>query len=218
MSLMKDYRTKELKWYIWAYMCILLGTSGSSVGGHASSYLFSYFDMLLTSAFFTGAICALTFVFDSLYTAQIKEILLCLGLFSLPGRTIFTRISEGKIKDGRIDIKKAQIRYKIIIDGLPLSRNEKESYENEKWYSLSRQHQEDPMIKSAHRDYLLSRDMFTATMTMLILTGFAMLFKAIHICLLPVVYLIVMLVLTNVASHFKASRFVNSVIVADLNA
>ncbi|NLM71850.1 MAG: hypothetical protein GX181_07830 [Synergistaceae bacterium] len=216
--LMKDYRTNELKWYVWAYVLVLMSTSKPRIATCASDYQFQYFDMLLTSAFFAGAISALAFVFDSLYTERAKRTLLCFGVLPLPGETIFTRISKEKIKDIRFDVNKAQIAYTDIIAGLPSSKKERERYENEKWYSLFRQYKDDPMVKGSHRDFLLSRDLFTATVTLLALTCLGVLSKAVQLNWLPFAYLAVMLGLTGVASHFKASRFVNNVIVADLNA
>ena len=97
------------------------------------------------------------------------------------------------------------------------NKKEKERYENTKWYSLSRIHEDDPRVKTAHRDYLLTRDLYTTTITMFVLTAASMGFRVVAFSWILVGYLIAMLILTNVATHFRAHRFVNSVIAVDMN-
>jgi len=214
---MKDYREKELKWYIFAYLFLMIGISSPDLISSGSDNWLSSIEKLLSSSLLVGVICTLAFVFDCLYTAELKDMLLCLGFTTLPGKTVFSRISKGKINDMRIDIIKAQEKYKDIINNLPCNKNEKNKYENIKWYSLSRIHEDDPRVKTAHRDYLLSRDLYTTTITMFVLTIAGMVFGVIQFSWIPIGYLIVMLILTNIATHFRAHRFVNSVIVVDIN-
>lgn len=214
---MKDYREKELKWYVFAYLFLMIGISSPGLIASESTDWFSSVEKLLSSSLLAGVICTLAFVFDCLYTAELKEALLCLGFTSLPGKTVFTRISQSKINDIRFDAKKALEKYNDIINGLPPDKKEKKKYENAIWYALSRTHENDPRVKTAHRDYLLSRDLYTTSITMLVLTAAGMGFRLIQFSWIPVGYLIAMLILTNIAAHFRAHRFVNSVIAADLN-
>lgn len=214
---MKDYREKELKWYIFAYLFLMIGISSPGLISSGSDDWFSSIEKLLSSSLFAGVICTLAFVFDCLYTAELKDLLLSLGFIALPGKTVFTRISKGKINDMRFDIKKAQEKYKDIISDLPSNKKEKKRGENTKWYSLSRIHEDDPRVKTAHRDYLLTRDLYTTTITMFVLTAAGMGFRVVEFSWIPVGYLIAMLILTNVAAHFRAHRFVNSVIAVDMN-
>lgn len=213
---MKDYREKELKWYILAYLFLLIGISEAGLITAGDGWADSV-EELLASSLLAGTICTLSFVFDCLYTADVKGKLVCLGFATLPGKTIFTRISASKINDIRIDAKKAQEKYVDVIRNLPAGKNDKKKYENTKWYALSRIHDADPRVITAHRDYLLCRDMYTTTISMLALTIISMVFKVIQFSCIPIGYLLVMLVLTNIATHARASRFVNSVIAADIN-
>ena len=213
---MKDYREKELKWYIFAYLFLMIGISSPGLISSGSANWLSSIEKLLSSSLLAGVICTLAFVFDCLYTAELKDVLLCIGFTTLPGKTIFTRILKGKINDMRFEVKDAQKRYKDIIDALPSNKKEKKSYENKRWYALSRIHVDDPRVKTAHRDYLLSRDLYTTTITMLVLTVAGMVFRVVQFSWILVGYLIAMLILTNVAAHFRAHRFVNSVIAVDM--
>lgn len=213
---MKDYREKELKWYIFAYLFLMLGIRNSGLIVSGSVDWFGSIEKLLSSSLIAGVICSLAFVFDCLYTAELKDTLMCLGFTTLPGKTVFTRIKKCKINDMRFEAMDAQKKYKDIIDALPSDKKEKKRYENKQWYALSRIHEDDPRVKTAHRDYLLSRDLYTTTITMLALTVTGMVFRTIQFSLILVGYLITMLILTNVAAHFKAHRFVNSVIAVDM--
>lgn len=215
---MKDYREKELKWYIFAYLFLLIGIDGQGLITSGVDNGFSSTEKLLSSSLLAGVICTLGFVFDCLYTADMKDALLNLGIMTLPGKTIFTRISKGKINDMRIDIKEAQKKYSNIISGIPTDKKEKKKYENTEWYALSLMHEDDPRVKTAHRDYLLNRDMYTTTFTLLLLTAVGMGANIIKHSWIPIGYLAIMLILTNIATHTRAHRFVNSVIAVDIDS
>lgn len=214
---MKNYRENELKWYIFSYLLLLIGIRSPELFSTGNTDWLSNIEKLLSSTLLAGVICTLSFVFDCLYTATQKEALLFLGFTTMPGKTIFTRISQGEINDVRFEIKKAQESYKEIISNLPSDKKPKEKYENSKWYALSREHEKDPRVETAHRDFLLCRDLYTTTITMLVLTAVGMIFKIIQFSWFPIGYLVAMLVLTSFAAHSKAHRFVNSVIAVDLN-
>ena len=213
---MKDYREKELKWYIFAYLFLMIGIESPDLITFQNANWFNNIEKLLSSSLLSGAICILAFVFDCLYTAELKELVLCLGFTTLPGKTIFTRIKKCKIHDMRFEAIDAQNKYKDIIDGLPSNKKEKKMYENRRWYGLSRLHEDDPRVKTAHRDYLLSRDLHTTTITLLTLTVAGMVFRIVQFSWILLGYLIAMLILTNIAAHFRAHRFVNSVIAVDM--
>lgn len=214
---MKDYREKELKWYIFAYLFLLVGINNPMKVTNGVCDGLGSIEQLLSSSLLAGAICTLAFVFDCLYTAEWKERLLLFGLGALPGKTIFTRISKNKINDMRLDVKKAQEKYSEIIMGIPPQKKDKKKYENAKWYELSREHEGDPRVKTAHRDYLLSRDLYTTTISMLVFTAAAMIFDVVPFSHVPIGYLIAMLILTNIAARLRSHRFVYSVIVAGMH-
>lgn len=83
-------------------------------------------------------------------------------------------------------------------------------------FRQSRLHEDDLRVKTAHRDYLLSRDLYTTTITLLTLTVAGMVFRIVQFSWILLGYLIAMLILTNIAARFRAHRFVNSVIAVDM--
>lgn len=214
---MKDYREKELKWYIIAYLLLLIGIRNFESMPTDNTAWLNGIESLLSSALLGGVVCVLSFVFDCLYTSEEKEFLLFLRFTTMPGKTIFTRIAQGKAKDIRFENSTAQERYQEIIGNLPPDKKEKRNYENAKWYALSLEHEENPRVSNAHRDFLLCRDLYITTITMLILTGAGMFAKIIQFDWIPIIYLAALLLLTNLAAHAKAHRFVNSVIAVDLS-
>jgi len=217
MDNLKSYRENEIKWYIIAYLFLMIGISSPEPTPLESPDWFIRIEKLLSSSLLAGVICTLAFVFDCLYTAELKKTLLCLGFTSLPGETVFTRISQGKINDMRFEIKDAQEKYRAIIGELPSNKKEKKKYENKNWYRLSLTHEDNPRVKTAHHDYLLGRDLYTTTITLSALTVIGMGFRIVQFSWIPVIYLIAMLILTNIATRFRAHRFVNSVIAVDTN-
>jgi hypothetical protein len=214
---MKSYRDSEIKWYVLAYLFLLIAVSSPNLLSVDHVDPITKIEKLFSSALLAGAICTLSFVFDCLYTTKAKEILLFLGFTKMPGKTVFTRIAQGRLKDIRFDIQRAQSRYKDILAAIPVGSKDKGKYENDIWYGLSRKYKDDDMVKAAHRDFLLCRDLYTTTITIFILTAAAMLFRLLQFNWIPIGYLCIMLLLTNLAAHFKAHRFVNNVIAADLS-
>ena len=214
---MKNYRENELKWYVFAYLLLLIGIRSNELFSIDNTDCLTNVEKLLPLTLLAGMICTLSFVFDCLYPVNLKEKLLFLKFITtMPGKTIFTRISEGKIDDVRFEIEKAQERYKEIINNMPSDKKLKEKYENSMWYPLYRKYEKDPRVEAAQRDFLLCRDLYTTTITMLVLTGLGMKFNFIQFSCLPIKYLVTMLFITNIAAYFKAHRCVNSVIAADL--
>lgn len=172
---------------------------------------------LITSAFLSGIVCFLAFVFDSLFSSQLKDILLYLGFTKMPGATIFTRIQEKSLRDVRINIDDAQSHYKEIIENMP-SEKEKQRYQNSKWYSIYVIHKEEVRVLSVHRDFLLCRDLYTTTVSLAVLTIIMMGVSLLPFSWIVLGYLLIMLAITNIAAHNKANRFVNTVIAADLTS
>jgi len=212
----KNYRENEIKWFILAYMFLLTGIKRPDMIFVTNTDLLSKIESILSSTLLAGVICTLSFVFDCLYTTKFKEILLFLGFTKMPGKTVFTRISNGRLKDIRFETDKAQKHYKHIAKEIPSDKEKRCAFENEQWYLLFSKYKDDNMIKSSHRDFLLSRDLYVTTITLTVLTVIAMTFRIIQLNWIPIGYLTLMLILTNLSAHFKAHRFINNVIAVDL--
>ncbi|QOX62379.1 hypothetical protein FRZ06_02895 [Anoxybacterium hadale] len=215
MDNLKSYRENEIKWYVLAYLLLVVVVCYPTTTQSVNIELATKIETLITSTFLSGIVCSLAFVFDSLFSSQLKDILLYLGFTKMPGATVFTRIQENRLRDLRINIDGAQSRYKEIIESMPSSK-EKQRYENSKWYSLYSAHKEDVRVLSVHRDFLLCRDLYTTTVSLTVLTLIMMAISLLPFSWIILGYLLIMLVVTNIAAHNKASRFVNTVIAVDL--
>lgn len=217
MNNLKNYRENELKWYVISYLIWTVAVCNLDVLKNVDIDFVVKLEGLFASALLSGVISVLAFVFDSLYSTEAKDGLLYLGFTKAPGSTIFSEIRESRMKDSRIDISKAQSRYKEIIENIPES-NEKYQYENTTWYSIYSKYQTDGRVMSVHRDFLLCRDLYITTVSLIVLTLIVMAVSLLPFNWLVIGYLLVMWLLTNVAAHNKARRFVYTVIAADLAA
>ena len=93
---MKNYRENELKWYVFAYLLLLIGIRSNELFSIDNTDCLTNVEKLLPLTLLAGMICTLSFVFDCLYPVNLKEKLLFLKFITtMPGKPIFTRISEG---------------------------------------------------------------------------------------------------------------------------
>ena len=217
MNDLKNYRENEIKWYVIAYLLLIVVVCYPNTMQDADIDWIVKCEAIITSTLLSGVVCALAFVFDSVFSSRTKDALLYLGFTKVPGSTIFSRICDKTISDTRINVFDAQIRYKEVIENMP-SLKERQEYENAKWYAIYSRYQADARVMSVHRDFLLCRDLYITTVSLTLLT----LFMA-SVALLPfshilIGYLLIMLVVTNLSARNKANRFVNTVIAVDLSS
>ena len=216
MNLLKSYRENEIKWYILAYLLLSVSINTPELVTSADIDLITKVEKLFVSALLSGVICSLAFVFDSLYSRNIKDVLLYLGFTKAPGSTVFTRIQNKKLKDTHFEISTGVTYYNRIISSLPAQKKQRRQFENAKWYEIYSRHKKDDSINSVHRDFLLCRDLYIATISMTILTSIAMVTKLIIFNWIQIGYLLILLLITNIAAHNKAHRYVNTVIAVDI--
>lgn len=110
-----------------------------------------------------GMVAALTpiivFVLSSILSADIKAIIVFWKIKNpLPGNRVFTELGP---KDARIDMNKIE----QIVGTIPTEPKD----QNSLWYRHYKIHQECLIVKTAHRHFLLARDMTAVTLVMLIL-------------------------------------------------
>jgi len=215
MSNLKNYRENELKWYILAYLLLVVGVANPQLLQVTDVDWISKIEKLVLSALISGVIATLSFVFDSIFSNTTKDVLIYLGFTKRPGSTMFSRIKKGKTIDNRFDTAVAKVKYKSIIDGIATAEKKK-IYENSNWYSIYYKHKSDVSVESTHRDYLLCRDLYITTVSMLLLTGAVMATCLIAFSWILIGYLLIMLFCLNIATHIKAHRFTNTVIAIDI--
>ena len=100
---------------------------------------------------------------------------------------------------------------------MPQDRKQRRLYENDQWYKIYTKYKNSSMILSSHRDYLLCRDIYFATLIMILLYGFTtMLLKNISFSWQLIVFEVVLMFFINIATRQRANRFVDNVITLDL--
>ena len=216
----KDYREKELQTFVIANIIVILYMSGIlSFDGiiNENSYM-KLIIMIVNSSLFSGMIYSLCIVFDSLISPGIKDKFVYLW-WHKPGETIFSRMSKTKIDD-RFTMKDAEKKYSAIFKELPSIRDKKKKreYENSKWYRIYRLHEEEMKVLVAQRDFLLCRDMVLVTIvTLMIYITFAVSLDFLPVKPMPIIYLLLMYLITMLAANVKAKRFANTVISCDIH-
>lgn len=220
MGDIKDYRDKELKLYALAnifviiYIEKIITIDGLLNQNDKSTALFV---TIFNSVLFLSILYIFVLLSDSLFSESMKNrIIYFWG--HLPGETVFSRMKI-KVKDIRFTQQQVQERYKSIYDSMPSQRENKYRYENSAWYTIYSRHRENKMVYISNRDYLVCRDMTSSTVVILILYSiFSVALQLIPFKIECVIYLVIMFIVTNIATRTKGERMVNNVIICDLQA
>lgn len=217
---MKEYRKKEMKYLLIAYSILLILFCTNVFEKIPENIVKGYNE--LSSVFegvaFSSVIYIIVLLGDSVISADTKGKLI--GLFFIPraGHTIFSRIKNNKVHDLRFSNSKARESYQHIIADIPNVNAEKYEYENSNWYKLYKQNKDDSSIEQAQKDYLMCRDLNIETFEYLIFYLISVVaFKEYLSWSWKFFYILLfMLAVTNIATHNKMNRFVNTVISVDL--
>lgn len=216
----KDYRGKELTAYIVANIAIMLLLSGALDINDASkndtlpNYLVN---AILRSAILATAIYCFVFIADSIIPSRLKEHMLYLKFGAMPGQVVFSKIAKG-YSDKRFTTWQVLEKYKQIYEEMPDAKTERYAYENAKWYGIYNKYRDMTMIQVSNRDFLLCRDLYISSITMIVVYFFAVYslsLIAFHCAFF--IYLIIMSLLLNIAARIKACGFVFNVIAKDLH-
>ena len=217
---MKEYREKEMKFLMISYLLLffLLCTDGFvKIGLNLKSLLETIFP-LAESMMVAGVISLFVYIADSLISSSFKDKLI--GLFFIPkaGSVIFSRISRGKQIDDRFAIIDAQKHYESIIQNLGEDTKANRIYENSQWYKIYCKFQDKGAVNQTQRDYLLCRDLYIESIMFLTLYFVASLFLSewVRFSLAFIIILFSITIITNITTHVKMKRFVNTVIALDI--
>ncbi len=218
---MKDYRDKEMKYLLIVYVLLLLlwCTDLTKTIPNVPSDFIKIIISIAQSAAISGVLSLITFISDSLLSSNQKDKLVGLFLINKPGATIFTRIANGRITDDRLTIAEARSKYSEILRNLPKSEDARLCYENTQWYKIYCKFQEKGSVFQAQKDYLLCRDLFVETLMFILLYIISLIAfrEIIFFSLRYLTLLVLILIITNFATHKKMHRFVNNVIATDIS-
>ena len=215
MANLKDYRDKELRYYLIANIGILLLLLDFFQLSHSESNMktLEIISNVLNLSILSSTIYVLTFIADSIFSSKLKDFLI---FNRIPGSKIFSKIQEGNY-DIRILKEDALRIYINIYNSLPEKKKERYNYENAEWYKIYNKYREVPMIFSSNRDALLCRDIYFSTiMIIIIYLTLTIAFEIITFDYRYIIYLITMLLISNIGTRIKRARFVSNVIVHDI--
>lgn len=213
---MKDYREKELKMYILAcvllLICLTKGYSMEMETGEKIVTISTVIDTTLASGF----IYIFVYILDSLFPSGMKDKLVSLfGIIKKPAYTIFSNIEKNDVDD-RFVREEAVKQYREIYTNMPKNKKQAYIYQNANWYKIYSKNRDVSMIYCSNRDYLLCRDMFVATISMLFLYILSIFINLFEFNIFYLLFLITMLFVNLLTTHIKARRFVINVIAYDL--
>ena len=216
----KDYKYKELKQYVLAYLLITIASVGfyTKTSAEAADLLSSLFNMIAIDVL-VGAICALVFVFNELWSDKSKTRIV---YREMPSNTVFSDIASGKIDVTAFDLIKAQHMYAH----LSAATANQQTAEWNRLLKKSRDAERGNVIE-AERLQLMTRDICMSTISLFIMTLIALIvlmiasmnvWNPIKMLVIPLIYLIVMLFTTRAAARSRANRFVMLVIKNDVQS
>lgn len=216
MKNIKDYRGKELLWFIVAQLVFVIVFQNPDIFWINQTNWQDCLLGILPSTIVFSFIGVVAFILDSLFSNKVKyRFLYFWG--RMPGEKVFTNI-KNKTVDMRITKAVAEDKYKNIYANMPDSKQERYLYENAKWYEIYSKHRDTDMMYFSHRDYLLCRDIYFATIIIVIFYLLTtLLISSICLCWTTVIFEAIVLIISNVATRQRASRFVLNVIAYDLN-
>ena len=212
MKNLKDYREKELKYYTISCILFLIYLENRSISSEQIISIKNINLVLISSSVYIFSI-----IFDSLFAYK-ESIITIFGLIKMPGEKIFSNIKSKKIHDIRFDNEEVYNIYKSIYDSMAKNKNDRYKYENKKWYKIYDRYKDNPMIFNSNRDYLLCRDSLCNTLFNLFIYMINLFtIKTFNFNKLYIFFLIIMIIISFIATHSKASKLVNNVIALDFS-
>lgn len=215
---MKSYRENELKAYVIATILVyfLVENTFWSVITAESLSTIQLVATLLELAIVSSSIYAFVFVLDSVYSSDLKRRLVFLGTPE-PGQVIFDKIesNHNDIRFSNLDAKRC---YKGLYDNRPQNEKEKRIYENQQWYLIYHRYKTVEMVAASAKDFRLCRDIFIATINIfLVYLILCLISDVVSFNRFYVFFLIIMMLVSNIAARNKASKWVYNVIAHDIS-
>lgn len=211
---LKEYRNKELKWFLFANIILML--IGSDILGFdkVESISISDISSILSITAVSSAVYIYTFILDSVLPSRVKVFLVFLWKRQ-PSCTIFTDI-ERKLEDDRFKLEDAKKKYSQIYKKI---KSEPNSFDQTPlWYEIYNKYRNNTIVFGSNRDYLLLRDMHSQTIVMILAYLLLWWFSGfLTFSWKFVLYLVIMTVFLNIGARVQGKRMVYNVLSVDLN-
>ena len=217
MKNIKEYRQKELRWFLFANIILLLLTSKLNLFDYfldENNEIWENINEILTTTGISVFGYIITFILDSLLSSNLKEKIIY-WWSNKPSHNIFSKI-QSKNKDDRFTFEQAAIKYPDIFAQL---KNNINVPQTNLWQKIYNKHRQVTMISVSHEDYLLSRDLCVQTIILFVVyIIICAIFKQIFVFSWTyILYLLIMYVLTNISTRNKSKRFVYNVLAYDIH-
>lgn len=218
---LKDYRDKELKYYVIGNALIIMLLTGSLksiytvIDSSSSNTLLEICKELLSASIISSVLYVYVFLLDAIIPGEYKDKICMLGR-KLPGETIFEDIVNEGIKDIRFTKQEVEKRYRDIYAKLNDQCCDTYQVSNSLWYKIYKSWEFEPVIFISNRDYLLCRDLCVSTLWVGIIYIVLVSFSVISFSWEVIIALIAELILTNIAMRGKQKRFAVNVIATDI--
>ncbi len=214
MKNLKDYRDKELKWFLLANILLMIISSGLLIFGETADSWIKGLSSALNVTVFSSAIYILTFIFDSVVPSHVKVFLVFLWR-KQPSATIFTDM-ERKFSDNRFTLDDVQKKYANIyetITGKPPKYDQ-----TALWYEIYNRNRDNTIVFGSNRDYLLLRDMHAQTIMLIIVyISLSHITDIIAFSKEYILYLTLMTILLNISARVQGKRLMYNVLSVDIN-
>lgn len=215
---MKNYRDNELKSYVIATILMyFITTNGiSGILNKDDISILQFIINLLNVAIISSSIYAFVFVLDSVYGSDLKRTLVFL-FTDEPGQTIFDSIKTKKsdIRFSNIDVENY---YKDIFAQMPEDKKGRKIYQNQQWYHIYHQYRDIEMVTTSAKDFRLCRDIFISTINIfLIYITLCIISEIVLFNIYYIGFLIIMIIISNIATRNKGKRWVYNVIAHDIS-
>lgn len=217
MNNLKNYRNNELKSYVIGNILLILCLHETfCVAAASTTDILKVLISIVESAIFSSIIYIYVFLVDASFSNSFKQKVVFFPFMKAPGYTIFSRMQK-KLKDNRFTIEDVREKYKEIYQNMPMEKKKRQLYENAQWYKIYQRYQNKPKILIAQRDYLLCRDItvITAVIAVIYLI-FTLALKIFPISKKMLLVLVIEIIVADVATRNKATRFVHNVIAEDI--
>lgn len=218
MSDFKEYRNNELKYYVVANLLVLIllhfksFLESISVDGISS---FVTIVNLLSIVTTSSVIYVFSLILDSMFSGDLKFKLVYLWS-NMPGETIFTKI-QNKDTDIRFSNVDAQNKYKDIYAAMPTNKVKLKAFQNQQWYKIYHKYKAVDMVAVSAREFRLCRDLFISTFSLLVLyIVFLLVLNIVEFSPVFLLYMLIMLIFTDIATRVKGRKWVYNVIAHDI--
>lgn len=214
MKNLKEYRDKELKWFLFANILLMIISSGLLVFGETVDSWIKGVSSVLNVTVFSSAIYILTFVFDSVVPSRVKVFLVFLWR-KQPSATIFSDL-ERKFSDNRFTLDDVKNKYTDIYETI---KGKPQKYDQTAlWYEIYNRNRDNTIVFGSNRDYLLLRDMHAQTIMLIIVyISLSHITDIITFSKEYIIYLTLMTILLNISARVQGKRLMYNVLSVDIN-